>query len=296
MSDKSFAYYPGCSQLGTAVEYDMSTRAVFKFLGVELVDMEDWSCCGSTPAHTVDHILSGALSSRNLEIVESMGRDLVTTGCPSCLTNLKTASHRLQKEEYKEKVNKLLDKPVQGTADAMSTLQILVEKVGIDAIKAAVKKPLTGLRVAPYYGCIMNRPPELMKFDDWENPTAMDEVLAAIGCDVAPYPLKVECCGAANGVAKKEAVMRLTGKLLDAAEGIEAVCFAVACPLCQMNLDLRQGQVNAANGTNHNLPVFYFTQLLGLAFGLSEKELGLDKLTVEPFGVLKAAAAKAAEA
>lgn len=296
MSDNRIAYYPGCSQIGTAVEYDMSTRAVFRALGVDLVDLDDWSCCGSTPAHTVDHILSGALASRNLEIVEKAGHDLVTTGCPSCLTNLKTAAHRLHNDEYKEKVNKLLDEPVQGTADAQSTLQIIVEKVGVDAIRAAVKKPLTGLRVAPYYGCITNRPPEIMKFDDWENPVAMDQILEAIGCDVAPYALKVECCGAANGVAKKEAVMKLTGKLFDAAEDVQAACFAVACPLCQMNLDLRQGQVNAANGTKHNFPVFYFTQLLGLALGIPEKELGLDKLTVDPFGVLKAAAAKAAEA
>jgi heterodisulfide reductase subunit B len=151
-----------------------------------------------------------------------------------------------------------------------------------------VVKPLTGLKIAPYYGCIMNRPPEVMEFDDCENPMALDNIMQALGAEVVPFPLKVECCGASYGVARKDITARLSGRLLDTAEDNGAMAMVTACPLCQMNLDLRQGQVNAANGTNHDMPVFYYTQLMGLALGLDKKELGLDKLVVSPNKVLGA--------
>lgn len=283
-----YAYYPGCSGTGTSMEYDMSTRAVCSVLGINLNDVPDWSCCGSTPAHTVDHTLSSALSARNLSLVENMGLDTTITPCPSCLTNLKTSGKRMEKEEFREKVNKLLDKPYNGTVDTKSVLQILVEDLGLDAIKEKVVKPLEGLKVAAYYGCIMNRPPEVMDFDDPEHPMAMDNIMSALGADVRPFPLKVECCGASFGIPRKDLVMKLSGKLLDAAEDIGAEAIVTACPLCQMNLDLRQGQINSATGSKHSIPVFYYTQLMGLALGLSEKEVGMGKLCVSPKAVLNA--------
>lgn len=284
----NYAYYPGCSGTGTSIEYDMSTRAVCSALDIRLNDIPEWSCCGSTPAHTVDHTLSSALSARNLSLVEGMGLETAITPCPSCLTNLKTSGHRMEQEDFREKVNKLLDKPYSGEVSTKSVLQILVEDLGVEGIKKKVVKPLKGLKVAAYYGCIMNRPPEVMDFDDPEHPMAMDNIMKALGATVVPFPLKVECCGASFGIPRKDMVMKLSGKLLDTAEDVGAEAIVTACPLCQMNLDLRQGQINSATGASHSIPVFYFTQLMGLALGLSEKELGIDKLCVNPHTALDA--------
>jgi heterodisulfide reductase subunit B len=284
-----YAYYPGCSGLGTSKEYDSSTRAVCAALGMELVDIPDWSCCGSSPAHTVDDRLSGALAGRNLAQAEMLeGVQAIITPCPSCLTNLKTAAVRLRKPEFAASVNKLLDKPVKNTLPVKSVLQAIFEDVGVDAVRPKVFKWLRGLKLAPYYGCIMNRPPEVMEFDDHENPVAMDQLMEAVGAEPVPFPLKVECCGASYGVARRDIVETLSGKLLDMAALNGADAVVTACPLCQMNLDLRQDQINAANKTSHNLPVFYFTQLLGLALGLKEKDLGMSKLCVSPRAVLDA--------
>jgi heterodisulfide reductase subunit B len=290
---EAIAYYPGCSGLGTSKEYDASTRAVCEAVGLPLVDIPDWSCCGSTPAHTKDHTLSAALSARNLQLIAGMGLTTATTPCPSCLTNLRTANHRMGKADFAEKVNNLLDDPYTGGVETISVLQALVENVGLDALAAAVRTPLKGLKVACYYGCIMNRPPELMAFDDSENPMAMDNVLAAMGAEIVPFPLKVECCGASYGIPRQDIVTRLTGKLLGAAVSIGADVIAVACPLCQMNLDLRQGQVNRACGTHYRIPVAYYTQLMGVALNIPDAQIGFEKLTIDPRPILNKALAGA---
>ncbi len=282
MSSPTYAYYPGCSGLGTSKEYDRSTRAVCKALRVDLRDMPDWSCCGSTPAHTVDHIFSAALSARNLGIILAMGLNAATTPCPSCLTNLRTAEERMKKTEFGERVNKLLDAPYAGGVETKSVLQILVEDVGLEAIAAATVKPLAGLKVAAYYGCIMNRPPELMRFDDHENPMAMDRIMTAMGAEVVPFPLKVECCGASYGVARQDVTAKLSGRLLQTAVDAGADVIVTACPLCQMNLDLRQNQALKALGASFSIPTLYYTQLMGKALGLPEVELGFDKICVSP--------------
>lgn len=276
------AYYPGCSGQGTSLEYDSSTRAVCKALDVELVDIPDWSCCGSSPAHTVNHVLSAALSARNLTQVESMGMNKVATPCPSCLTNLRTAAHKMKDPEFKAKSNALLDVPCNNTVDAQSVLQVLAENVAPELIKSKVVKPLTGIKIACYYGCIMNRPPEIMRFDHSENPMAMDKIMSLLGAEVVPFPLKVECCGASYGIPRGDIVHKLSGKLLEAGRDVGADAFVTACPLCQMNLDLRQRQINAALHENFKIPVFYYTQLLGYALGIDRAELGFEKLCVDP--------------
>ena len=307
------AYYPGCSQTGTAAEYDRSTRACCAALGVELVDVPDWTCCGSTPAHTVDHFLAGALAARNLLQAELAGHDRVATPCPSCLAALRTASQHLAEPapeadaknsgtsyrtepSFRTEVERLLDRPAPLRASAVSVLQVLLEDVGVETIAAAVQRPLTGLRVAPYYGCLLNRPPGLMAFDDPENPTAMDRLLAACGATVVAFPFKTECCGAAFGMPRLDVVQRLSARILDMAKECGADVIAVACPLCQMNLDLRRGQVNAAAGTHFAQSVPYFTQLLGLALGLPESALGLDKLVLPLQPALAGANIRAQEA
>ncbi|MDP2847108.1 MAG: CoB--CoM heterodisulfide reductase iron-sulfur subunit B family protein [Humidesulfovibrio sp.] len=273
-------YYPGCSQSGTAAEYDISTRACCKALGIELADVPDWTCCGSTPAHTVDHHLAGALSARNLLQAQAAGFDRVITPCPSCLSALKTADAHLAHETYRAKVEHLLGRPGPGPVNCQSVLQVLFEQIGPGGVKAKVTRPLTGLRVAPYYGCIMNRPPGLMNFDDPENPMAMDALLSACGAEVVDFPFKTECCGAAFGMPRLDVMQRLSARILDMARSCGADAIVVACPLCQMNLDLRRGQVNSASGQDITMPVPYFTQLLGLALGLPDADLALGKLVL----------------
>lgn len=281
----NLAYYPGCSGLGTSREYERSTRAACAALGVALTDIPDWSCCGSTPAHALEHALSGALSARNLVGAARAGCDTVATPCPSCLSNLKTARHRMADDGFRAKVGRLLDQPAEKLADlpdVQSVLETLVTRVGLDTIRAKVRQPLAGLRVAPYYGCIMTRPADVMRFDDPENPTSMDDLLTALGAEVVPFPYKVECCGASYGVTRRDIVARLSGRLLGAARDAGAHAVVVACPLCQMNLDLRQTQVEWPGGKAVDMPVFYFTQLLGRALGVPDAELGLEQLCVDP--------------
>ena len=277
----SIGYYPGCSGLGTSMEYDSSTRAVCRALGVQLNELPDWTCCGSTPAHTVDHVLSSALAARNFAQAETAGISDVITPCPSCLKNLRNALHHMEDPMFRARVDALTERPLKTEHTVKSVLQILVEDIGLDAIKARVRQPLTGMKVVPYYGCLMTRPGNVMQFDDPENPTSMDKLLEALGAEVLPFPLKVECCGASFGIPRKDVIMRLTGKLLDLAAELGADAVVVACPLCQMNLDLRQGQVNAANGTRHALPIPYFSQLMSYAFGLTDKETAFNKLAVD---------------
>lgn len=281
MAEKEYAYYAGCSLEGTAVEYDMSMRQVFKALGVNIREPEDWSCCGSTPAHTVDHVFAAALAARNLTIIEKMGTDTVTVPCPSCLSAFKRTHLGMTADEsFRNEVNDLLDEPYGGGVVPKSTLQVMLEDVGLEAVASKVTHALPGLVVAPYYGCILTRPPEIAQFDDPENPTSMDKILEAVGVKVADFAFKMECCGAAFGVPKREMVNRLTARVISMAIDAGANCIAVACPLCQQNLDLRQGQVNSTLGTSYDIPILYFSQIVGLTYGLSPKELGIDKLVV----------------
>jgi heterodisulfide reductase subunit B len=288
MAGREYVYYQGCAQEGTAQEYDASLKLVMTKLGCSLKETEDWSCCGSTPAHTVDDVLAAALAARNLAIVEKMGADVVTTPCPACLTALKKAHiNMLQSEKFKKDANALLDHSYNCTVNAKSNLQVIYEDIGLEEIAKQVTHKLPDLKVAPYYGCILNRPPEVAQFDDPENPVAMDKILTAIGVGVVDFAFKMECCGAAFGVAKKRMVNELTYKVLTMALDAGANCIAVACPLCQQNLDLRQSQVNQTMKSNLNLPILYFTQIMGLAFGMSPKELGLGKLAVSADGLIK---------
>lgn len=288
MADKEYAYYPGCSLEGAAGPYDTSVRLVMESLGVKLSEPPDWSCCGSTPAHAMDHTLAAALAARNLTIVEGMNCPTITTPCPSCLVSFKTAQRRMAKNRtFRDEVNSLLDKPYNCTVAAKSILQVIYEDIGLEAVAKPVTTQVADLKIAPYYGCILTRPPEAASFDDPENPVSMDRILQAVGMSVVDYAFKLECCGAAFSVPKKETVLVLTEKLFSMALDAGANCIAVACPLCQQNLDMRQGQVNAATGSSFNIPVLYFSQIMGLAYGYSPKRLGIDKCIVSADALIR---------
>ncbi len=281
MIETAYGYYAGCSLEGTASEYDTSLKVVLKALGVDFTEPDDWSCCGSTPAHTVDHVFAAALAARNLAIVEKTGLKTLITPCPSCMTAFKKAQHGMIKSaSFKQEVNELLDEPYECGVFAKSALQVIYEDVGLEAIAAKVTHALPDLKVAPYYGCILNRPPEIAQFDDPENPVSMDKVLNASGIEVCDFAFKMECCGAAFGVPKRDMVNQLTFKVLSMAVDAGANCIAVACPLCQQNLDLRQEQVNSLMGSSFDIPVLYFSQIMGLAYGFSPEALAMDKVIV----------------
>ncbi len=296
MIEREYAYYAGCSLEGTASSYDRSIRVILNALGATLREPDDWSCCGSTPAHALDHVLAGALAARNLAIVERMEMATLTTPCPACLSAFKKTHAKVAKDKaFRDEVNQLLDAPYKGGINAKSTLQVIYEDVGPDAVASKVTTVLPDLKAACYYGCILSRPPRLAAFDDPENPVSMDRLLAACGVDVRDFAFKTECCGAAFGVPKKEMVLRLTHKVLTMVQDCGANCVVVACPLCQQNLDLRQGQVNRAMGSSFSIPILYFSQVLGLAFGFPPEELGLDKHVVSADALIRSRRPKGAE-
>jgi heterodisulfide reductase subunit B len=278
----NYAYYPGCSGLGSSEEYERSTRAVCDALGVTLAPVPDWSCCGSTPAHAVNTELSAALCARNLSIAGRMDCEGgLLTPCPSCLSNLKLATHRMEDAAFRQRVDELLDAPSGVFPRTRSVLQMLLEDFGMESIARRMNRPLLGVRLVPYYGCLMSRPAEVMQFGHPENPTAMETLLRACGTeDVADFPAKIECCGASHGIPSQRMTSRLSGGILSLAADYGADAIVVACPLCQMNLDLRQKQAARAVGLERRIPVLYVTQLMGLAFGLDMPRLGLEKLCV----------------
>lgn len=286
-NNKCVAYYPGCSLEGLASEYDMSTRELAKALGREIREIPDWNCCGSTPAHSADAVLSGALAGRNLVLAAENGCDLVMTPCPGCLKSLKGANEVYEHEETRGEFLEVLGMPYDGGVRAVSVLQWLMEEVGVEAVAQRVVRPLTGLRLVPYYGCLLSRPANFAQFDDPENPVSMDQLLKACGATVPDFPYKTECCGATYGVTRNDIVGRLTGRILDMALRLEAEAIVVACPLCQQNLDLRQEQVKRHWKRSFDIPVVYITQVIGLALGLDPKALGWNKLFVNADALLR---------
>ena len=294
-----YAYYPGCSGLGTSLEYDTSTRAMCALLGIELVEIPDWNCCGSTPAHAVDHLLSASLVGRNLAIVDDLAEDThldgIITPCPSCLKNLKTTQYRMSQPEFRSEVERVVGRTVRADLPIKSVLQVVAEDLGEDRLSSIASAPLKGLRVVPYYGCIMVRPAQIMQFDDPENPMALDNLLTSLGAEVLPFALKTDCCGASLATTRREVVTRLSGRILDAAAAAGADAIVAACPLCQMNLDMRQAQINRANQSGHSIPVIYYTQLAGLAAGQGEASIMMDKLCVSPRSLFASLAARSVE-
>ena len=275
-----YAFYPGCSLESTAWDFDRSARAVCRVLGIELEEIPDWVCCGSTPAHTSNASLAVALPVMNLLKAQVMGHP-VLTACASCYARLRTANHIIRNQpEERARAERIVGQSYDGSVVVRHLLDVLVNDGGLERIRAKVQRPLEGLRVACYYGCLLTRPPEIVAFDNPEHPTCMDDLLAAAGAEPVEWPFKTECCGAGLSITRSEVVGRLAHRLLSMARDAGADCLAVACPLCESNLDLRQADVRKRHGDISETPILYVTQLLGLALGLSSEELGLDALMV----------------
>ncbi|MDQ0287540.1 heterodisulfide reductase subunit B [Desulfofundulus luciae] len=280
-----FAYYPGCSLETSGKEYDLSTRAVSKHLGIELTEVPDWSCCGATAGHSTSHLLALALPARNLALAEETGLD-VTAPCAACYQRLALACHELnQNPQLREKVNEITGRPFHGKIKVISILEV-ISSVGLEQIRAQVVKPLKGLKIAAYYGCLLVRP-RAIQIDDPENPQIIEQIMQAAGADTVDWPHKTECCGASLAVSNEEVAIPMVSRILKAAAFSGANCLVCACPLCHFNLDMRQLKVNRLRGTNYHLPVFYFTQLLGVAMGLNPQDLSLHTHFVDTGQVLK---------
>ncbi len=276
-----YAYYPGCSLEATGRPYQESVEAVAKVLGMELVELEDWNCCGATAYMSVNEFLSFSLSARNLCQAKKTGDTLVTP-CSACFTNLrKTETYMKEFPEMRKKVDEALAEAnlrYEGGVVTKHFLQAVVEDVGIETIKSLVKRPLKDLRVAPYYGCQIVRPYGIE--DDADNPTMLDRLVIALGATPTYYPMKTVCCGGSLMGTREDVALRLCRNLLLCAQQDRAECIAVTCPLCQLNLDAYQTAVNKLYGTHFNLPIVYFTQLMGIAFGMDTKKLGLTQCIV----------------
>ncbi|HEY3411658.1 MAG TPA: CoB--CoM heterodisulfide reductase iron-sulfur subunit B family protein [Armatimonadota bacterium] len=288
----TIGYYPGCSLEGTAREYDESVRLTAGALDIELKEVDDWSCCGATSAHSVNHLLSLALPARNLALAESAGHDAVLAPCAACYNRLARASHEVATDsELAAKMPKIIGRPFANSVKVRTVVDVLRE--AIPSIKAKATKPLDGMKVACYYGCLLMRPPEVSGSDDPENPTCMEDVAKAAGAQPVSWNLRLECCGGSMSVPRTGSVVRLGRAILADARAAGAEALVVACPMCHSNLDFRQSAM--ANRGEAPMPVFYISQLVGLALGLPAKELGLDRHFVSVRSLLDnrpAAAAK----
>ncbi|VVB94091.1 CoB--CoM heterodisulfide reductase subunit B [uncultured archaeon] len=269
------AYYPGCTLHGTAREYDASTKAVCKAANVELVEIEDWNCCGALEA-IFDKELSMGLSARNNMKAQKTGLDLVIP-CSICSHNLSRADSAMKNDNvFREKIERALGEKYEGVK-IKHLLDVMVNDVGVDALAKKFIKQLKGIKAVPYYGCLLVRPSEVSKFDNPENPQSLDNLIKATGAECLPFTQKTRCCGGNLLMSKQDYAFILTKKLFDEAKSAGANCIVVACPMCHMLLDGQQAMVGKAHNAVIDMPVLYFTQLIGLAMGLSEKELELDK-------------------
>jgi len=277
-----YAYFPGCSAESTARDLYLSTMAVARALGIEFTEPEAWSCCGTTMAHQVDHDLSLSLAAVNLLKVKDMGLDMVVS-CASCYSRMKIANHEISTNPKKrEIVSAALGRDYDGAVKVRHFVEILIEDIGLDAFKKALTHSLGGLKVASYYGCLMVRPPEVAGFDDPENPVYMDRLINAMGGVGLDWPHKVECCGGSLTLTRSDLVVKLSESIIAMAKDSGAECMAVACPMCQINLDMRQDDIFKAAGRRHDMPIIYISQLMGSCLGISEDALGLNKLIVSP--------------
>ncbi|MGB9697886.1 MAG: CoB--CoM heterodisulfide reductase iron-sulfur subunit B family protein [Thermodesulfobacteriota bacterium] len=282
-----FAYYPGCSLHSTAIDYGQSIAAVFNRLAIELEEIKDWTCCGASSAHVVDTFLPILMPAKDIWQAQKMGLDIMAP-CAACYNRLRTAVYKLQeKEELRQKVVEVLREDYQAKIKVRHISDVVVNEYGLEKIGAQIVKDLKGLPVVCYYGCLSARPQKIVAFDDPVDPQYLDRLVNTLGGKSLPWPLKTECCGGSFSISKKEIVLKLTYELLSWAKDQGAEAVVVDCPLCQFNLDSRQGEIEKIYGRTFSLPILYFTQLLGLCLGLGQKELGLDKMSVSPIPLLE---------
>jgi heterodisulfide reductase subunit B len=287
---KTYAYYPGCSLETMAASYHLSAVETANKLGIQLKEVEDWNCCGATPYSHIDELLAKVLCARNLAIAEKDKLDLVAP-CSGCYRNMYFANEALKRDaDLLEHMNFAMEEDnlhYSGTIGVYHLMHVFVDHVGLEGIRKQVTHPLKDLRVAPYYGCHLVRPrKEKQSLEDVGDPRLFENLISALGAVPVHYPQRLRCCGGSLIATNRKAALGMLRDLLQSAAAVEADVIATACPLCQINLELYQGEVNREYGTELAIPVMYFTQLMGLAMGLGPKSLGIGKEMVPPTKVL----------
>ncbi|MCL1983357.1 MAG: CoB--CoM heterodisulfide reductase iron-sulfur subunit B family protein [Clostridiales bacterium] len=270
-----YSYFPGCGMEATGIEYAKSLAFVNRAIGVEFIEIDDWNCCGATAGHSTSHELGMALPARNLALSEQQRPGMpIVVPCASCYSRMKYALQAAQGSEN-EKLSRLIGMPVSGAAEIVSIMEAYSDPVAAEAIKAAIKKPLDGLKVACYYGCLYTRPPKVTGMENCEDPQAMDELVRLTGAACVDWAFKTECCGAGHHVDLPAESKPLLYKIYKNARANGAQAIITACPMCMMNLDMRQGAVNMAYGEDFDLPVYFLTELLAVAMGAGFGECGV---------------------
>jgi heterodisulfide reductase subunit B len=284
VDENTIAYYPGCSLESTATEFDHTLKAVCKALGLKLVEPPGWICCGSTPAHTTDPVLAAYYAIQNLALVEQMGLDQMVAPCLGCYQRFLAAAHEIKRDpEIAEKVADRIGYEYQGTVKTMHSVDALLKRVGLDKIRDQVEKPLKGMKVASYYGCATTRPAKLTGAEHVEYPVCMDDIVRVLGGEPVDWSYKTDCCGGSLGITRTDVALDLSAKILSNAKACGADLMITACPLCQVNVEGRQMQMDLG----FDLPVLYITQLMTLAFGMGEKKAELGKQIIDPRPVLR---------
>jgi heterodisulfide reductase subunit B2 len=275
-------YYPGCSLDGTSREFGESLAAVARVLGADLHEIDDWNCCGASSAHAVDHTLSVALPARNLALAESQGFDEVVAPCAACYNRLASARQAVADDRgMAATITGILERPLEGRTPVRNAIELLTRLS--TAITPRISRPLTGLRVACYYGCLLVRPSNVTRFDDAEQPSSMEGLARLCGATPVRWNMAVECCGGSFSVCRTASVIRLGRAILEDARRAGAQAIVVACPLCHSNLDFRQAAMHLEGDP---LPIVFVTELVGLALGLEPETLGLHRHFVETGALL----------
>jgi heterodisulfide reductase subunit B len=283
-----YAYYPGCSLEATGRPYDVSLRRVFDKLGIGLKEIDDWNCCGATSYISMNKLEAYSLTARNLAAADKMGKDICAP-CSSCYTILsKVNRHMRWDEHHRDRINEVLGAAglnYSAKRDVLHPLNILVSFYGLERIAEKVVRPLKGVRVAPYYGCQIVRPTG--RFDDVEDPQHLDRLFRAVGATVVPYPGKVRCCGGMLMTTFEDVALKMNRDLLAGAVQNGADVIVTTCPMCQMNLEAYQDRISEVFNEEYHVPIVYFTQLLGVALGMTPQELLLDRLMVDPGNLVR---------
>ena len=275
-----YGYFPGCSAESTARDMHQSTIAAAKALDMELIEPRGWTCCGATAGHQTDWFLSVALPAASLAKAQDERLDMVVS-CAACYNRMKVANYEIRNSvEMRRAVSEALGRDYDGSVRVRHFLEVLLEDIGIEKIASSATQSLGGLKVACYYGCLLVRPNEVTKFDDPENPTSLDRIVTALGGEGLEWPHKVECCGGGLSMSRTDIVVSLTDAILAMAKASGAQCIAVGCPMCQINLDMRQLDIRKQTGKSYDMPIVYITQLLGLCLGVPAGELGFEKLMI----------------
>lgn len=287
-AEEVISYYPGCSLHATGVEFNMSTQAVAEKLGLNLVEPEGWKCCGTSPAHNTDYYRSVKLPMETLAIADEMGHRYMTMPCAACFSRFRIAMHEVEHdEELRKKIAADTGYEYSGNIAVDNLLTTITDRVGYEAAAEPMVKPLEGLKVACYYGCLLTRPPDVTGEEHYEYPTNMDRLMEALGAEAVAWDYKTDCCGGSLSLSTLEISLDLSHKILQNAVDCGADLVVTACPLCHANLDVFQKQIKDEYSAEWDMPVVYFTQLMGVAYGQDAKTLGMDKHFTDSISLLR---------